>query len=102
MLETALSEAVRREPTVEVRPGRRVHALTCREGGPPRVTGVRVGGDTHRADLVVDATGRRSPIPAWLTAAGCRPPVVDTHRARIAYLCRWWRLRPTARASPDG
>ncbi|MFG2737779.1 FAD-dependent oxidoreductase [Streptomyces harbinensis] len=100
VLEAALSAAVRREPTVEVRPGRRVHGLLHRAGDPPWVTGVRVDRGTHRADLVVDATGRRSPIPAWLTAAGCRPPVVDNHRARIAYLCRWYRLRPDGPRDP--
>ncbi|MEU5638013.1 FAD-dependent oxidoreductase [Streptomyces milbemycinicus] len=93
VLEAALSAAVQREPTVEVRRGCRVSALTIRDGRPPRVTGVRVGATTHRADLVVDASGRRSPVPAWLTASGCRPPVIDSHRTGIAYLCRWYRLR---------
>ncbi|MER6677630.1 FAD-dependent oxidoreductase, partial [Streptomyces sp. NPDC000983] len=94
VLEAALTAAVRREPTVAVRQGCRVSDLVLREGRPPRVTGVRVGAEVHRADLVVDTAGRRSPLPAWLTAAGCRPPVVESHRAGIAYLCRWYRLRP--------
>ncbi|MFI8460320.1 FAD-dependent oxidoreductase [Kitasatospora sp. NPDC085464] len=93
VLEAALAAAVRREPTVEMRSGCRVSALTFGEGGPARVTGVRVGTETHRADLVVDASGRRSPVPAWLVAAGCRPPVVESHRTGIAYLSRWYRLR---------
>lgn len=41
VLETALTAAVRREPTVEVRRGRQVRALTLREGRPARVTGVQ-------------------------------------------------------------
>lgn len=93
VLEAALAVAVRREPTVEVRRGRRVRALTFGEDRPARVTGVQVGAATHQADLVVDAAGRRSPVPSWLIAAGCRPPVVDSHRTGIAYLCRWYRLR---------
>ncbi|MFF4975919.1 FAD-dependent oxidoreductase [Streptomyces sp. NPDC001083] len=93
VLEAALAAAVRREPTVVVRRGCRVRGLTLREGRPPRVTGVRVGAETLRADLVVDASGRRSAVPDWLVAAGCRPPVVDSHRTGIAYLCRWYRLR---------
>lgn len=100
VLEAALTAAVRRERTVEVRRGGRVHALAIEEGRPPRVTGVQVGTQTHRADLVVDAAGRRSPVPAWLIAAGCRPPVVDSHRARIAYLCRWYRLRADGPRDP--
>lgn len=77
-----------------------MRGLTIEEGRPPRVTGVRVGTDTYVADLVVDAAGRRSPVPGWLTAAGCRPPVVDSHRAGIAYLCRWYRLRADGPRDP--
>ncbi|MFE3938598.1 NAD(P)/FAD-dependent oxidoreductase, partial [Streptomyces goshikiensis] len=93
VLEAALAAAVRREPAVEVRRGRRVDALAVRAGRPARVTGVRVGGETFRADLVIDAAGRRSPVPGWLVAAGCRPPVVDSHRTGLAYLCRWYQPR---------
>ncbi|MEV6973752.1 NAD(P)-binding protein [Kitasatospora sp. NPDC093806] len=110
VLEAALTAAVRREPTVEVRRGCRVTGLafgTVAEGNPPRVTGVRVGGGaggsadgTGAADLVVDASGRRSAVPAWLVAAGCRPPVVDNQRTGIAYLCRWYRLRADGPRDP--
>ncbi|GAA2779863.1 FAD-dependent oxidoreductase [Kitasatospora sp. CM 4170] len=100
VLEAALAAAVRREPAVAVRRGCRVHALTFGAGRPARVTGVRADGEAHRADLVVDASGRRSPVPAWLVAAGCRPPVVDSHRAGIAYLCRWYRLRAEGPRDP--
>lgn len=100
VLEAALTAAVRREPTVDVRRGCPVHALAVEEGAPARVTGVRVGKETHPADLVVDTSGRRSPVPGWLTAAGCRPPVVDSHRIGIAYLCRWYRLRADGPRDP--
>ncbi|GAA1400756.1 FAD-dependent oxidoreductase [Kitasatospora putterlickiae] len=100
VLEAALVAAVRREPAIEVRRGCRVSGLTVAPGRPGRVTGVRVGTATHRADLVVDAAGRRSPVPAWLVAAGCRPPVVDSHRTGLAYLCRWYRLRPDGPRGP--
>ncbi|MCX4546166.1 FAD-dependent oxidoreductase [Streptomyces sp. NBC_01565] len=100
VLEAALASAVRREATVEVRQGCRVSALAIEEGRPARVTGVRVGAETHHADLVVDTAGRRSPVPGWLIAAGCRPPVVDSHRTGIAYLCRWYRLRAEGPRDP--
>ncbi|MFI6846392.1 NAD(P)/FAD-dependent oxidoreductase [Kitasatospora sp. NPDC050467] len=100
VLEAALTAAVRRERTVEVRRGCRVRGLAVEEGRPARVAGVQAGADVHRADLVVDASGRRSPVPAWLIAAGCRPPVVDSHRAGIAYLCRWYRLRADGPRDP--
>ncbi|MEV7521479.1 FAD-dependent oxidoreductase [Streptomyces sp. NPDC091371] len=100
VLEAALTAAVRRERAVDVRRGCRVSGLAVEEGSPPRVTGVRVGAETHGADLVVDASGRRSPVPAWLIEAGCRPPVVESHRAGIAYLCRWYRLRADGPRDP--
>ncbi|WP_327064728.1 FAD-dependent oxidoreductase [Kitasatospora sp. NBC_01302] len=103
VVEAALTAAVRREGTVDVRRGRPVRGLaieTGRAARPARVTGVLVGADTHPADLVVDAGGRRSPVPAWLTTAGCRPPVVESHRVGIAYLCRWFRLRADGPRDP--
>ncbi|MFE6870213.1 FAD-dependent oxidoreductase [Kitasatospora sp. NPDC057692] len=100
VLEAALTAAVRREGGVEVRRGARVRGLDLAPGRPARVTGVRVDGETHRADLVVDASGRRSPVPGWLVGAGCRPPAVESHRAGIAYLCRWYRLRTDGPRDP--
>ncbi|MFD8321025.1 NAD(P)/FAD-dependent oxidoreductase [Kitasatospora purpeofusca] len=100
VLEAALAAAVRREPTVDVRRGHRVDGLTFAPGDPARVTGVTVGADTHPADLVVDAAGRRSPVPGMLVAAGRRPPVVESHRAGIAYLCRWYRVREDGPRDP--
>ncbi|MFJ9612148.1 FAD-dependent oxidoreductase [Kitasatospora sp. NPDC101176] len=106
VLEAALAAAVRREPTVEVRRGVRVTGLDFalddpdRPDLPDRVTGVRAGAHTHPTDLVVDAAGRRSPVPGWLVAAGCRPPVVENHRTGITYLCRWYRLRAEGPRNP--
>ncbi|MFE7675004.1 FAD-dependent oxidoreductase [Streptomyces albidoflavus] len=100
VLEAALVAAVGRESGVTVRQGSRVDGLTLAPGRPPRATGVRVGTGTYPADLVVDASGRRSPVPRWLVAAGCRPPVVDSHRTGLAYLCRWYRLGPDGPREP--
>ncbi|MFE9724182.1 tryptophan 2,3-dioxygenase family protein [Streptomyces sp. NPDC005794] len=77
--------------------GSRIHVRTGVEvtgllGRPGHITGVTVrdrGGDPHtrqeiEADLVVDATGRSSHTPAWLTAMGASAPaeeLVETGRA---------------------
>ena len=64
-------------------------AVTELLGGPsalsgvPHVIGLRTA-DRKRidADLVIDASGRRSVLPRWLTALGARPPLEeaeDTH-----------------------
>ena len=68
-----LQRAAAAEPRVTVRCGVKVTGLLTapgRPGGrPPHVTGVRTDGDDLAADLVVDATGRRSPVDDWLTQA---------------------------------
>ena len=92
LLETALAEAVLREPSVELRHRDPVAGLVIRTGRVPHVIGVRTGDGEYSADLVVDAAGRRSPVGRWLRDAGCRPPVVDAQRIDLMYACRWYRL----------
>jgi 2-polyprenyl-6-methoxyphenol hydroxylase-like FAD-dependent oxidoreductase len=95
-----LQRAAAAEPRVTVRFGVKVTGLLTapgRAGGrPPHVTGVRTDHGEVAADLVVDATGRRSPVDDWLTQAGAR--VTATWRAEcgIAYFSRHYRVRPGA------
>lgn len=101
VLEAALHDAVRREPQVEVRLGEAAEGLVVEHGGEvPRVTGVRSAAGRYDADLVLDAGGRRSPVPGWLAGAGCREAVVENHRIGIAYFCRWYRLPPDGPRDP--
>ncbi|MEW1689958.1 NAD(P)/FAD-dependent oxidoreductase [Streptomyces sp. NPDC091265] len=101
VLEAALHAAVHRETGVDVRLGEPAEGLVLdRHGDVPRVTGVRTASGHHDADLVVDAGGRRSPVPGWLAEAGCRDAVVENHRIGIAYVCRWYRLRPDGPRDP--
>ncbi|WP_406094457.1 NAD(P)/FAD-dependent oxidoreductase [Streptomyces sp. NBC_01013] len=105
VLEAALHDAVHREPTVDVRLGEPADGLAVDRqagapGGVPRVTGVRSRSGRHDADLVLDAGGRRSPVPGWLAEAGCRDAVVENHRIGIAYFCRWYRLPPGGPRDP--
>ncbi|MGH4025801.1 MAG: NAD(P)/FAD-dependent oxidoreductase [Pseudonocardiaceae bacterium] len=75
--------------------------LTSREGG--QVTGATVrsleetgGGDRQLdADLVVDASGRGSRAPAWLSAGGYATPAQTHIDANAAYASRIYRI-------PDG
>lgn len=100
VLEAALAAAVRREPTVETVHGAAVRGLTVVPGTVPRVTGVRTHDGPRPAELVVDASGRRSRVAAWLAAAGCRAPAVESHRTGLAYLCRWYRTRSDGPRDP--
>lgn len=56
------------------------------------VDGVRTeGGDEIRADLVVDASGRRSPIPGWLRAIGSRSPEESIEESGFVYYGRHYQ-----------
>ncbi len=46
---------------------------------------------TMRADLVVDAAGRRSTLPTWLTDIGAQPPVEDRADCGFVYYGRHFR-----------
>jgi 2-polyprenyl-6-methoxyphenol hydroxylase-like FAD-dependent oxidoreductase len=64
-----------------------------------RVTGVRTEDGVERpADVVVDASGRRSQVAAWLAAAGLPPPEREEDPEGSVAYTRWYRLRsePTA------
>jgi flavin-dependent dehydrogenase len=64
--------------------------------GVPHVTGVRTeAGEEIAADLVVDTTGRRSPLPDWLEGAGARRPLEEREDSGFVYYGRHFR-------SPDG
>ena len=49
------------------------------------------------ADLVVDATGRRSPIDRWLAEVGGQPTATWRAECGLAYFSRHYRLRPGAK-----
>src|SRR6478736_3084612 len=60
--------------------------------GVPHVTGVTVGGATVvHAGLVVDATGRRSPVSGMLAAIGARPPDEEKEDCGFVYYARHFR-----------
>ena len=87
------------EPRVTVRFGVKVTGLLAagRVGGrPPHVAGVCTDWGDLAADLVVDATGRRSPIDDWLTQAGARTTATWRAECGIAYFSRHYRVRPGA------
>jgi 2-polyprenyl-6-methoxyphenol hydroxylase-like FAD-dependent oxidoreductase len=79
---------VRAMPGVQVRDGIRVESV--RRGGPgdpPWVVDLD-DGSFEAADLVVDASGRASRLPLWLSAAGVGPARTSEVDARIGYSTR--------------
>ncbi len=95
MLEAALTRAAGRLGHLNVRRGVRVGGLqTDRSSltGVPHVSGVVTNrGETLEADLVVDATGRRSKLAEWLGALGARPPEVESEDSGFVYHTRYFR-----------
>lgn len=67
-----------------------------------RVTGVTVrtpGGEVQQleADLVVEASGRMSRAPEWLSALGYQPPRESVVNAHLGYATRLYRRTPKHR-----
>ena len=95
VMEAVLAQAAASTPGVEIRRGVAVVGLVTRKevaSGPPHVIGVRTAnGEELPADLVVDALGRRSPLPSWLEAAGGRPPIEEREDSGFVYYGRYFR-----------
>jgi 2-polyprenyl-6-methoxyphenol hydroxylase-like FAD-dependent oxidoreductase len=67
------------------------------QAGVPHVTGVRLAdGSELEADLVIDAMGRRSPLPAWLADIGARKPAEEAEDSGFIYYTRYFRPKDGA------
>lgn len=96
VVEAAIARLVAAEPGIEVRRGTAVRGLLTGPptNGAPHVVGVVTDdGEEMRADLVVDASGRRSALPRWLTDVGARPPEEDLADSGFVYYGRHYRSR---------
>jgi 2-polyprenyl-6-methoxyphenol hydroxylase-like FAD-dependent oxidoreductase len=93
-LEAHVADHVASQPGVDLARGVAVTGLDG-DASQPAVTGVRLGdGSTIDADLVVDATGRRTRSPEWLTDLGIGAPPEERAGVRIAYATRRYQLTP--------
>lgn len=66
----------------------------------PRVTGVATSEGTESADLVVDCTGRRSQLPAWLRAIGVTGLSEESGERGFTYYSRYFRSTDGVLPSP--
>ncbi|MBO3751027.1 FAD-dependent monooxygenase [Streptosporangiaceae bacterium NEAU-GS5] len=93
VLEAALARAAE-AAGVTIRRGVTVTGVTTEPAQVPHVTGVLTAdGRAVHADLVVDCGGRRSALPAWLRAAGARPPLDERADSGFVYYGRHFRSR---------
>jgi 2-polyprenyl-6-methoxyphenol hydroxylase-like FAD-dependent oxidoreductase len=88
VLEAAVAAVAELTPRLAVRRGVAIAGLGRGEdrGGLPWVRGVRLDDGTEvAADLVVDATGRRSPLSRWLEAVGAARPLEEEEDSGFVY-----------------
>lgn len=99
-IEAHVRRRVRAEPHITVYEGARVAGLSL-DDDRGRVAGVEIaaadGGapEVLPAELVVDCSGRRSPLPGWLAEHGYRAPEITELDVEVHYATRCYEL-------PDG
>lgn len=93
VVEAVVAEVAASTPSIDVRRGSAV--LGLRTGEPsaiPHVIGVRTeSGEDIDGDLVLDAGGRRSPVPRWLADIGAGPVVEEVEDSGFVYYARHFR-----------
>ena len=98
-LELVLRRRVEEHPRIDVLS--RVAARGLQRAAPvipgvPHIDGVRTTvGATVDADLVVDAAGRRSPLPRLLAELGALPPHDEAEADGFTYWTQWFRVTGT-------
>jgi 2-polyprenyl-6-methoxyphenol hydroxylase-like FAD-dependent oxidoreductase len=95
VVEAVVAKAAEATPGITVRRGSAVAGLLQGPDaapGTPHVVGVVTeDGAELRADLVVDTTGRRSPLPRWLEGVGARRPEEELEDSGFVYFGRYFR-----------
>lgn len=94
VLEASLSRLASTQPGLTLRRGVRVTGLVADAGtdGPiPNVKGVTTAEGTVAADLVIDAAGRRTPVPGWLRRLGGPEPALTREPCGFVYYGRHYR-----------
>lgn len=94
IVESAVAAMAQAAPNVTIRRGTRVRELitgASAVSGVPHVAGVRTtSGEEIRADLVIDAMGRRSPACEWILSAGGRSPIEEAEDSNFVYFTRYF------------
>ena len=95
VVEAAVASVADRAARLEIRRGTPIAGLVtgpAARDGVPHVAGVRLAtGEEIAADLVVDMTGRRSPLPRWLEVIGARAPSDELDDCGFIYYGRHFR-----------
>lgn len=101
-LDRVLVEAAEARPGIDLRFGVAATGLRLLgdRSGPAQVTGVELAtGDVLPADVILDASGRRTPVPGWLAAQGVKLPL-EVWDCGLVYFSRHYHIRPGAARPP--
>ena len=102
--EWVFADTAEREHHITVRRGVTIAELLTGPSaipGTPHVSGVRTSdGEIIHADLVIDATGRASRSPQWLSAIGARPPYEEQEDCGFTYYTRYFHGTLPQRRGP--
>jgi 2-polyprenyl-6-methoxyphenol hydroxylase-like FAD-dependent oxidoreductase len=94
VVERAMAQMAAAEPNLSIRRGVSPRELITGPSaipGVPHIVGVRsTSGEDIRADLVVDAMGRRSPVRRWIVQAGGRSPIEETVNSNFTYYSQYF------------
>ena len=94
VVEAVFAELAAEQPGVTVRRGVQVSGVLTGASalpGVPHVTGVVTAeGEQLPADLVIDATGRRTRTTQWLLDAGAAPPLTEATDLGYVYYTRYY------------
>ena len=92
--EWVFANAAEHAPRVNIRRGVTVTGLLTSpsaRNGIPHVIGARGSqGEAFHADLVIDASGRQSSSPEWLSAIGARRPYEEQEDCGFTYYTRYF------------
>jgi 2-polyprenyl-6-methoxyphenol hydroxylase-like FAD-dependent oxidoreductase len=96
VIEWVMRNAVSAQPNVEVRSGVTARGLLWSgdERSTARASGVLTDAGPLRAELVVDAMGRSSPLSEWIVVGGGKPPETQSDDCGTVYYSRYFRFRP--------
>ena len=102
--EYTFADAARSEPRLTIERGVKIAGVligTSVLDGVPHVVGaITADGREIRADLVVDAMGRRSTIGDWMASAGGRPPHEEAEDCGFSYYTVYFAGSPPPLLGP--
>src|SRR6478609_2661906 len=99
VLEALLAHTAARTRNITIARGTTVTGVTTgpqQSAGIPQVAGVLTRAGSFRAELVVDASGRRSAMPTFIETIGGRRPVESRDDSGFVYYTRQFRTSANA------